>query len=104
MSARITLDQKKIVEFCQRWKITEFALFGSVLREDFHPESDVDVLVAFASDADWSLFDHVDMEEELATMLGRKVDVINRRVIERSANWIRRKAILSTSEPYYVAR
>lgn len=104
MSARITLDQKKIVEFCQRWKITEFALFGSVLREDFHPESDVDVLVAFASDADWSLFDHVDMEEELAAMLGRKVDVINRRVIERSANWIRRKAILSTSEPYYVAR
>jgi predicted nucleotidyltransferase len=103
MSARITLDQEKIVEFCQRWKITEFALFGSVLREDFCPESDVDVLVAFASDADWSLFDHVDMEEELSTMLGRRVDVVNRRAIERSENWIRRKAILSTAEPYYVA-
>lgn len=104
MNARIPLDQEKIAEFCQRWKITEFALFGSVLREDFRPESDVDVLVAFASDADWSLFDHVDMEEELSTMLGRKVDLVNRRAIERSENWIRRKAIFSTAEPLYVAR
>jgi uncharacterized protein len=104
MSARIPLDQEKLAEFCQRWKITEFALFGSVLREDFHPESDVDVLVDFAADADWSLFDHVDMEEELSTMLGRKVDVVNRRAIERSENWIRRKAILNTAEPIYVTR
>src|SRR5687768_9780020 len=98
MNACIILDQEKIAEFCQRWKITEFALFGSVLREDFHPESDVDVLVAFASDADWSLFDHVDMEEELSTMFGRKVDLVNRRAIERSENWIRRNAILNTAE------
>ena len=104
MSARIILDREKIAEFCQRWKITEFALFGSVLREDFRPESDVDVLVAFALDADWSLFDHVDMEEELSIMFGRKVDLVNRRAIERSENWIRRKAILNTAEPIYVAR
>ena len=104
MNARIPLDQKKIAEFCQRWKMTEFALFGSVLREDFHPESDVDVLVAFAPDADWSLFDHGDMEEELSTMLGRRVDVVNRRAIERSENWIRRQAILNTAEPIYVTR
>jgi uncharacterized protein len=103
MKARIPLDQEKIAEFCQRWKITEFALFGSVLREDFHPESDVDVLVAFAPDADWSLFDHVDMEEELSAMLGRRVDVVNRKAIEQSENWIRRKAILNTAEPIYVA-
>jgi predicted nucleotidyltransferase len=103
MSARIILDREKITEFCRRWKITELALFGSVLREDFCPESDVDMLVAFAPDADWSLFDHLDMEEELSTLLGRKADLVNRRAIERSENWIRRKAILSTAEPIYVA-
>ena len=103
MRARITLDQEKIAEFCQRWKITEFALFGSVLRDDFRPDSDVDVLATFASDADWSLFDHVDMQEELSDLLGRKVDLVSRRAIERSDNWIRRKAILNTAEQIYVA-
>ena len=103
MCARITLDQEKIAEFCQRWKIIEFALFGSVLRDDFRPDSDVDVLATFASDADWSLFDHVDMQEELSDLLGRKVDLVSRRAIERSDNWIRRKAILNTAEQIYVA-
>lgn len=56
MSARIPIDREKIAEFCRRWKITEFALFGSVLREDFRPDSDVDVLVTFAPDAEWGLF------------------------------------------------
>jgi uncharacterized protein len=64
----------------------------------------VDVLVDFAADADWSLFDHVEMEDELSTILGRKVDVVNRRAIERSENWIRRQAILNTAEPIYVTR
>jgi len=103
MRARITLDQEKIAEFCQRWKIIEFALFGSVLRDDFRPDSDVDVLATFASDADWSLFDHVDMQEELSALFGRKVDLVSRRAIERSDNWIRRKAILNTAEQIYVA-
>jgi predicted nucleotidyltransferase len=103
MSARISLDQEKIAEFCRRWKISEFALFGSVLRDDFRPDSDVDVLVTFAPDADWSLFDHVEMQEELSGLLGRKVDLVSRRAIERSENWIRRQAILNTAEPIYVA-
>jgi predicted nucleotidyltransferase len=100
---RIPIDREKIAEFCRRWKITEFALFGSVLRDDFRPESDVDVLVSFASDADWGLFDMVDMEEDLSNIFGRKVDVVSRRAVERSTNWIRRKAILSTAESIYVA-
>ena len=103
MHARIPLDQEKIAEFCQRWKIIEFALFGSILRDDFRPDSDVDVLATFAPEADWSLFDHVDMQEELSGLLGRKVDLVSRRAIERSDNWIRRKAILNTAEPIYVA-
>jgi len=104
MSARIPIDRKKVADFCRRWKITEFALFGSVLRDDFRPDSDVDVLVTFAPDAEWSLFDDVDMEEELSAIFGRKVDLVSRRAVERSDNWIRRKAILSTAEPVYVAR
>jgi uncharacterized protein len=103
MSVHFSIDHDKITEFCQRWKITEFALFGSVLRDDFRSDSDVDILVTFAPDADWSLFDHVDMEEELSAILGRKVDVVSRRAVERSDNWIRREAILSTAEPIYVA-
>jgi len=102
MSPKIPLDREKIVEFCRRWNITELALFGSVLREDFRSDSDVDMLATFAPDARWSLFDHVDMEEELSVLVGRKVDLVSRRAIEQSANWIRRKAILETAEPYYV--
>jgi len=104
MSAKIPIPREKIAEFCGRWKITELALFGSVLRDDFRPDSDVDVLVTFAPEAEWSLFDHVTMEEELSSILDRKVDLVSRRGIERSRNWIRRKAILEAAEPFYVAR
>ena len=104
MNTRIPLDHRRIALFCQQWKIAEFAFFGSILREDFQPDSDVDVLVTFAPDADWGLFDHVAMEEELSTILDRKVDLVSRRAIERSSNWIRRKAILETAESYYAAR
>jgi predicted nucleotidyltransferase len=104
MSAKIPIPREKIAEFCDRWKITELALFGSVLRDDFRPDSDVDVLVTFAPEAEWSLFDHMTMEEELSSILDRKVDLVSRRAIERSRNWIRRKAILEAAEPFYVAR
>lgn len=104
MSLRIAIDREQLTAFCRRWKVTELAFFGSVLRDDFRPDSDVDVLVSFASDAHWSLWDHVDMEEELSNLLGRKVDLVSRGAVEQSRNWIRRQAILSTVEPYYVAR
>ena len=103
MNTRIAIDPKKVAAFCQRWKIVELSLFGSVLRDDFRPDSDVDVLVTFAPEADWSLFDHMAMEEELSAAVGRKVDLLSRRAIERSANWIRRQAILESAEPFYVA-
>ena len=103
MSARIPIDRNKIAEFCRRWKITEFALFGSVLRDDFRPDSDVDVLVTFAPDAEWSLFDMVDMQDELEKTFGRKVDLVSRRGIEASRNYLRRKAILSSAEVIHVA-
>jgi predicted nucleotidyltransferase len=93
----------KLEAFCRKWKISELAVFGSVLREDFRSDSDVDFLATFSQDASWSLFDHVDMREELAVLLGRKVDLANRKGLEQSRNYIRRKAILESVEVIYVA-
>lgn len=71
---------------------------GSVLREDFRPDSDIDILVSFSSDAEWSLLNHMAMEEELSAIFGRKVDLVSRKAIERSENYIRRKAILESAQ------
>ena len=100
---RIPIDRDAVASFCERWKIAEMALFGSVLRDDFRPESDVDVLVEFAPEASWSLLDHVAMEGELSEILGRNVDLVSRRAVEKSSNWIRRKAILESARTYYAA-
>ncbi|WP_372522115.1 nucleotidyltransferase family protein [Sulfuricaulis sp.] len=104
MNAKVAIDRDSIANFCRRWKITELSLFGSVLRADFRPDSDIDVLVSYAADAEWSLLDHAAMQEELSALLNRKVDLVSRRAIERSGNWIRRENILSTAESVYVAR
>lgn len=98
---KIQLPQQAIAEFCQRWQIKEFYVFGSVLREDFHPDSDVDVLVTFAPDAPWSLLDLVKMQQELEQIVGREVDLIEKRVVEHSSNWIRRNEILSTAQIFF---
>ena len=100
----IDLPKEKISDFCRKWNIVDFSLFGSVLRDDFRPDSDVNVLVTFSHDAEWSLLDHIAMEEELAAIFSRKVDMVSRKAIERSENYIRRKAILETARPYYVTR
>jgi hypothetical protein len=104
MRTEIDVPEKRLEEFCRKWKIAELRVFGSALREDFHPDSDLDLLVRFAPDADWSLMDHVAMEEELAVIVGRRVDLVSQRAIERSSNWIRRTAILKSAEPYFAAR
>lgn len=100
----IELPREAIAAFCRRWKITELALFGSILRDDFGPESDVDFLVTFTPEAGWTLFDLVRMDGELERIVGRRVDLVTRRTVERSENWIRRRSILDTARPYYVAR
>ena len=99
----LNVPRERIVDFCKRWKITELAIFGSATRADFHPDSDIDVLVAFAPDASWSLFDHVEMQNELAAIFGRHVDLVSRRGIERSRNPIRRQSILESAEVVYVS-
>ena len=105
MNAEIfNISKNQITDFCKRWKIIEFAAFGSVLREDFGPESDLDIIITFSSDADWSLFDHLRMEKELERILNRKIDLFTKKSVEQDHNWIRRKEILETAEVVYAAR
>jgi predicted nucleotidyltransferase len=101
ISLPILWPQDKIAAFCEQWAIAELSLFGSILRDDFHNHSDVDLLVAFTSEGNWSLFDHIQMQQELATILQRNVDLVTKRPIERSQNPIRRHEILSTAQVIY---
>jgi uncharacterized protein len=100
-STKLHLPQAEIERFCRRWRILELSLFGSALRDDFRADSDVDILVTFAPDARWSLFDMVRMQKELETILGREVDLVERSAVEQSENYIRRKRILSELVPVY---
>ena len=103
MISRLDLPRPAIEGFCRKWRIVRLELFGSVLREDFRPDSDVDLLVTFAPESPWSLMDLVAMEQELGNLLGREVDLIERQCVEQSKNWIRRRAILNTATDYYHA-
>lgn len=103
IEARIKIPHEKVAEFCGKWNIQELALFGSVLREDFRPDSDVDVLVAFTPEARYSLFDLVRMQEELKEIFEREVDLVEKKAVEQSENYIRRKHILDSTEVLYVA-
>jgi predicted nucleotidyltransferase len=103
MNAHIDGPADRITDFCKRWQILELALFGSVLRDDFGPESDVDVLVRFDPQARHTLFDLAQMQDDLSALLARKVDLIERVAVERSPNYIRRKAILQSAETIYAA-
>lgn len=98
-----TLPLTALSDFCRRWKISELALFGSALREDFNLDSDIDLLATFAPDAAWSLFDHVRMELELGEILGRKVDLVGKDAVEASHNPILQREILGAAEVVYAA-
>jgi len=100
MSPRIPIDRTKIADFCRRWKVVELALFGSVLRDDFRADSDVDVLVSFAHDAEWDLYDLVYMRDELSAIFDREVHVVEKAGLR---NPFRRHSILTTNEVIYAA-
>lgn len=97
---QLQLPISMVDNFCQRWKIREFSIFGSVLREDFNSRSDVDVLLSFLENAQWGLFDLVDMKEELEKIFGREVDIVEKEGIR---NPFRRREILRTREVIYAA-
>ena len=100
MPAQIDIPMDKVRDFCGRWKVTEFSLFGSVLRDDFRPDSDVDVLVTFAPNATWNAFDLVEMREVLEALFARRVDLVERSAVR---NPIRRRAMLQGHEVIYAA-
>jgi uncharacterized protein len=100
MKLPILFDEEKIKNFCRRWKVSEFSLFGSVLREDFGPESDVDVLVSFSPDIPWSLFDWIDMIDELKEIFGREVDLVEESGLR---NPFRRRDILDNRQVVYAS-
>ena len=100
MSPKVGFDRQKIAELCRRYGVAELALFGSVLRDDFRADSDVDVLVSFAPDAHPSLLELAELREDLTDLFGREVDLVERAGLR---NPFRRRAILSTAEAVYAS-
>lgn len=100
MNPSLTIDLRIIEAFCRKWQIAEFSVFGSVLRDDIGPDSDVDVLITFEADIPWSLYDWVDMIEELKEMFGREVDLVEKSGLR---NPFRRHEILRTKQVLYAA-
>jgi hypothetical protein len=98
MNANININRVALTVFCKKWKIVEFALFGSVLRDDFAPDSDIDVLVSFDSSAHWSLLDFVEMREELKEFFGKEVDLVEK---DGLRNPFRRHEIITTRQIVY---
>lgn len=97
---RIDISMEKIRAFSEKWKVTEFSLFGSVLRDDFQSDSDIDVLLSFKENSAWSLYDFVDMKDELQAIFGRKVDLVEKEAIR---NPYRRRSMLTEREVLYAA-
>lgn len=97
---RCHVTQSQIIDFCHRWKITEFAVFGSVLRDDFRDDSDIDVLVALSPNHGLTLFDWIDMQQELEAMFNRDVDLVDKRGLN---NPYRRSEIMNTRQVIYAS-
>lgn len=103
MELPIDIDHAAVERFCKKWHIATLELFGSILRADFGPESDVDVLVTFEPEAVITMGTFMRAERELAEIIGRKVDLVDRGAVEESRNWIRRRNILENKRPLYAA-
>ncbi|MEL6555930.1 MAG: nucleotidyltransferase domain-containing protein [Cyanobacteria bacterium J06621_11] len=98
---RLNLSEGEINAFCQKWGIKNMALFGSVLRSDFSPDSDVDFLISFLPDARQGLLTIVRIKYELESFIHRSVDITIKQSVEASHNWIRQHEILSTAHTIY---
>jgi predicted nucleotidyltransferase len=100
---KIKIPQQELILFCQKWKIKEMSFFGSVLRDDFRLDSDIDIMVSFEDQSTWGILELVRMKRELENLLGREVDLLTKKSIEQSHNWIRRQEILGTAQVVYDA-
>ncbi|MBI4357410.1 MAG: nucleotidyltransferase domain-containing protein [Gammaproteobacteria bacterium] len=102
--SNLSIPGQKVIQFCKKWHIIELALFGSILRHDFGPKSDIDVLVVFESRFKRDLFMHVKMQDELSRIVGRPVDLVSRKGIEKSQNLFKEKEILGKAKTIYVKK
>ena len=100
MNPQVQLDREVLASFCRKWLIRELSIFGSALRDDFEPESDLDFLVSFEPDASWDLFDVVEMKGEMETLFGRPVDIVEKEALRNP--W-RKYEILRTRKVLYAA-
>ncbi len=101
---RLGITPEQLTEFCQNAQITELALFGSIVRDDFRPDSDIDMLVTFTPDCTISLLDFLRLEYEFEDWFHRDVDLVEKETVESDFNWIRRKEILDNSQVIYESR
>ncbi|WP_319423227.1 nucleotidyltransferase family protein [Pleurocapsa sp. FMAR1] len=104
LNQRFEIQPIQLQKICQQWQITELALFGSVLRDDFKPQSDIDLLVSFAEDAKITFFDLDTIEAQFSRLFNRQVDLVTKRSIEQSHNWIRKQNILNHAKIIYEQR
>jgi predicted nucleotidyltransferase len=101
LTAQIEWPMEKITDFCRRWRIARLEVFGSVLRDDFRRDNDVDLVAGYVPEAHWSLLDRVHMKHELEDLFGRPVDLLNRRALEHDRQNGRATAILAQAQLLY---
>lgn len=104
IQTRLGLSSQDVATFCQQWGITKMALFGSILRDDFRADSDIDLLITFAPDARQGLLTLAKIKHELESRLQRPIDLVPEASIQMSDNWIRQRDILSTAQTIYEQR
>jgi len=99
----LSVDDEALKALCEKWGIAELAVFGSVLREDFGPESDVDLLVSFRPSVRFRMLTFGEMEAEFSTLFGRRVEAVERAAVQENPNWIIRREILDSAQLLHVA-
>ncbi len=97
------VSQEQIEQFCTRWKISHLAVFGSAVKGGLRAGSDIDLLVTFAPEADWTMFDHYEMEEELCGLFGREVDLVSIQAVHENPNPAYRREIIGSARQIYAA-
>ncbi|WP_330205349.1 nucleotidyltransferase family protein [Cyanobacterium sp. Dongsha4] len=105
---RLKIKPQDLIRFCQENLISELAVFGSILRDDFNPQSDIDFLVTYSPLATRSLLEKIILKEKLEKMCGRAaclwhrpVDLVSKKAIENSSNWLKKQEILNSAEVIY---
>ncbi len=101
---RLGIKPNILQEFCRKAKISKLCLFGSILRDDFNPDSDIDILVTFNPDVNITFLQFVDLEYQLEDLLNRKVDLLEKTTVEKDFNWIRRQGILNNYQVIYESK